>query len=481
MPLNAVDFVPKGPVKSADIQQFFNLFTGVMVDQPITFSNTLNVGGNQGNTTVPLKLYGAPGQTTHLLDLYPDRSSAQPGFGFSALGTFGWGPGGAAPIDTNLSRIGTQGHASDTPGLLVTPQLEVGGNFILDGSLTFPSGSAVADGGNPSTGHSLVQIGTDLAVQDNIYVGFDRLQSLREVRATVMGAAPILAVGTNADPWGSGLGYAEGALVVRGADLPDVINSVAVPFSAHAFAGNWVQINTRFTRVTAGVAWPGVAATIGYDVDASPGAGGWISFMAGKIGVSSIPDPNGALLQVPGAISADHLDGFVRLPNNVQIQAQATDGTYRPLLGLLSDNNVWFSNAGGSLIRFINQAENLELGHFDNAGNMAVLGNVQAATFNGQHLPLSIPATAQIRTGSGIFAGSNVGAGQGSSAGVTFSSPLPGVPSITVTQVQGASDKPFFTLQVEGPSNTGFTVHCQNTGTSTSNCVIDYIAIYGAQ
>ena len=120
MPLTAVNFVNKGPVLHNDLLQFFNLFTGVMVDQPVTFKNTVSVGGGQGNTTVPLKLYGATGQTSHLLDLYVDSTQAQPGWGIAATGVMQWGPGGVAPVDTTLSRVGTQnGHATDTAGLLI--------------------------------------------------------------------------------------------------------------------------------------------------------------------------------------------------------------------------------------------------------------------------------------------------------------------------------------------------------------------------
>ena len=148
MPLDAVNFHPLGPVKSQDMQQYYNLLTGVMVDQPITFRNALSIGGNQGQTTVPLKIYGAAGQNTNLIDLYADRSAAQPGFGFSAIGSFSWGPGGVAPQDTFMSRVALQnGHVSDTPGLLVTPLMEVDGALTVDGLTTLKGG--LASGGGP--------------------------------------------------------------------------------------------------------------------------------------------------------------------------------------------------------------------------------------------------------------------------------------------------------------------------------------------
>src|SRR5215472_7875803 len=120
-----------------------------MVDQPITFKNTVNVGGSQGTTTVPLKLYGAVGQTTHLIDLYQDPTQSQPGWGIAALGAMGWGPSGSGAQDTFLSRIATQnGHASDTAGLLVSPYLEVAGGIGFNGALNFlSSGASIQQGG----------------------------------------------------------------------------------------------------------------------------------------------------------------------------------------------------------------------------------------------------------------------------------------------------------------------------------------------
>lgn len=294
MPLNAVDFVPKGPVKSADINQFFNLFTGVMVDQPVTFSNALNVGGNQGTSTVPLKLYGSVGQTGHLIDLYTDRTQAQPGFGFSALGTFGWGPGGNAPIDTAMART------VPGPGLTISPNLSVSGIIYPQGPIIWPSGASINDAGG-----SVTAIGVHLEVQGNIYVGLDRAQFLNEIRPGEIGLTSRLLV-NGADAEGSGLTYAVGYVQTRGADMTDVAGAYSFPFSAMTFASNWVQFNPTFFKVTAGVGWPGIALLLDYDVDAaSPGIGGRISMMNGKVGIGpNVVAAAGTVLQIFGDASA---------------------------------------------------------------------------------------------------------------------------------------------------------------------------------
>jgi hypothetical protein len=319
MPLNSVDFVPKGPVKSADIQQFFNLFTGVMIDQPVTFSNVLNVGGNQGNTTVPLKIYGASGQTSHLIDLYVDRTQAQPGFGFSATGDFAWGPGGTAAQDTTLSRIGTQNGGADTPGLLIAPALQINGNLALHGSITFPSGAAIADGG----AGGVLNVGVDLAVQSILFVGFDHQQYFNEVGAGLMGVNPTLLIhGANAA--GSGITYANAHLQTRSDDMPDVVGSMTLVTSAYTFAANWLQLNHKFYKVTAGVGWPGVALLLDYDVDSNGGApGGRISMLNGKVGIGpNIVAAGGDQLQVFGPATINGVLSVAGGPNSNSPGAQ---------------------------------------------------------------------------------------------------------------------------------------------------------------
>jgi hypothetical protein len=106
MPLSAVNFVPQGPIKSADLIQFFNLFTGTMTDQPVTFKNTLTVGGNQGVSSAPLRVQGVSAQTANFVEVRLLAADAQPAFIVNPTGTLGWGPGGGTAVDATLSRSG---------------------------------------------------------------------------------------------------------------------------------------------------------------------------------------------------------------------------------------------------------------------------------------------------------------------------------------------------------------------------------------
>ena len=143
MSLNASNFVVKGPIRSLDLKQFVDLFTGVMTDQPVTFKNAVVIGGNQGASTAPLKLIGVTGQAGNLIELYPTTGAPTPTFGFGALGNFAWGPSTPGANDTFLSRVATQnGHVTDTAGLLIEPYLEVKGNVRADG-WTFTNGATI--------------------------------------------------------------------------------------------------------------------------------------------------------------------------------------------------------------------------------------------------------------------------------------------------------------------------------------------------
>jgi hypothetical protein len=114
------------------------------------------------------------------------------------------------------------------------------------------------------------------------------------------------------------------------------------------------------------------------------------------------------------------------------------------------------------------------------SGNMSVSGNVQAASFNGQSLPITIPPMAQIRTGQvnlGVISG-----GQGNQVAVGFSSGMSGTPIVVVSQFMNPGDQSFVWCQAENVTASGFTAHAQNQGSGGStNVTVSYIAVYGAQ
>lgn len=317
MPLNSVDFVPKGPIRSADIQQFVNLFTGVMLDQPVAFKNSLTVGGAQGATTAALSLFGAPNQTSNLLNLYPNPASLTPTFGFAAYGQFGWGAGGQQVQDTFLSRIATQnGHAVDTAGLLITPMLEVP-TLAVDTTLTFVQGNA-----SLSAAGGIVNVATSLQVDSLLYLGVDKAQWLYEVRAGQIMLEYTLSI-NNADAAGSGLTLAPAHLQVRGDNMPDTTGAMILAASFHTFAGNWLQFNPKFFKVVAGQAWPQIALLLDYDVDNNNTAGGRIGMMNQKISLGGIPDPNGTAVQTTGAMT---VNGGITMSPEAAILLWAGDG-----------------------------------------------------------------------------------------------------------------------------------------------------------
>lgn len=317
MPLNSVDFVPKGPIRSADIQQFVNLFTGVMLDQPVAFKNSLTVGGAQGATTAALSLFGAPNQTSNLLNLYPNPASLTPTFGFAAYGQFGWGAGGQQVQDTFLSRIATQnGHAVDTAGLLITPMLEVP-TLAVDTTLTFVQGNA-----SLSAAGGVVSVANSLQVDSLLYLGVDKAQWLYEVRAGQIMLEYTLSI-NNADAAGSGLTLAPAHLQVRGDNMPDTTGAMILAASFHTFAGNWLQFNPKFFKVVAGQAWPQIALLLDYDVDNNNTAGGRIGMMNQKISLGGIPDPNGTAVQTTGAMT---VNGGITMSPEAAILLWAGDG-----------------------------------------------------------------------------------------------------------------------------------------------------------
>jgi hypothetical protein len=333
VPLDTSNFHAQGPVKSTDLMQFYNLFTGVMTDQPVAHSNSVAVGGNQGLTTVPLRVYGAVGQNTNLIDLYADKTQAQPGFGLSAAGRFGWGPGGISPQDTFLSRIGIQSGPTDTPGLFIAPSLTVNGTLTLQaGSLAFSTGQVIG-----ASGTTLTTINPSLQVGTTLYVGNPADASITRTRVGQLNVTNTLLI-NGADAVGAGYTAAQAHLQIKADTLGDPVNSSVNGLSVWTTTPNASQFNVRFVRQTAGNAWPGAALVLAYDVDSSLGIAGSITFLNGRIGIDVMPNPAGATLQVGGSITATTIaaTGAVTIAGDLGVTGSLTVSTNATVTGTLT-------------------------------------------------------------------------------------------------------------------------------------------------
>jgi hypothetical protein len=372
MPLSAINFVTKGPVLHADMLQFYNLFTGVMLDQPVTFKNVLTLGGNQGSSTVPLKLYGAIGQTGHLIDLYADTSQAQPGFGFGANGAFGWGPGGAAPVDTNLSRVGTQnGHASDTAGLLVSPYLEVNGNISATTYLYGNGASITGPGANPLQ----LTLNQDLLVNRNIYL----TNTSERIRYTGVSSAGISVDSTDGSFFGT--------------------SSFNAHLASNAYwdnnAANWLRYRTS------------VAATV---VLASIGTGPY------GFQVLYAPAGTGNITWNPVPLISVNASGQTYHPNQGYSAWYDTGGNPHFGIGMTGDNmmSLWTgpgSNGTNGYLVIANAQNTLRIAQFDNSGNMQ-LGSTGTGALSCGNITMNGAPTLQMGSYGVINIGGAVAYGQ---------------------------------------------------------------------
>jgi len=307
MPLDSTNFYPKGPVLAGDMKQFYDLATGVMLDQPVTYRNVLSVGGNQGLTTVPLKIYGATGQNTNLIDLYADRSAPQPGFGFNAAGAFAWGPGGAAPQDTFLSRIGTQVDATDRPGLLINPDLRVSSTLTVGVSISLPTSGAII---------------------------FGAANRLRGDLSNVTHAQRLLFLGTTSNT-SSVIG-----IIPNGSGTASGFNSYN---SSNPDLASYVQLGMSSTSATLISSHTGTAG----DLPLVMGAG------------------TTARLTIPTAGYATFAGVSVCVPNSSYYAAMDTGGVQRPMLWQDSLNNTVVQAGGANVTRFLNQPVSVEWARFD--------------------------------------------------------------------------------------------------------------------
>jgi hypothetical protein len=104
MPLSAINFYAGGPIKAVDMLQFYNLFTGAMTDQPVTFANALMVGGSQAVGTVPLRVNSVAFGTANIVESRAVPGDTYPVFSVGRDGTVRLGAGGATAQDASVAR-----------------------------------------------------------------------------------------------------------------------------------------------------------------------------------------------------------------------------------------------------------------------------------------------------------------------------------------------------------------------------------------
>lgn len=94
------------PISYLHVLQFFNALTGVMLDQALTFKNTLTVGGGSEATSAnKLTLVGVTSQTGVMLRTLLASGDANPTFQIDKNGKHSWGAGSGSAVDTTLERV----------------------------------------------------------------------------------------------------------------------------------------------------------------------------------------------------------------------------------------------------------------------------------------------------------------------------------------------------------------------------------------
>jgi hypothetical protein len=205
-----------------------------------------------------------------------------------------------------------------------------------------------------------------------------------------------------------------------------------------SLTGN-VTGNVSGSAGTAGSATTAGTATTAQNVSGTVGIGN------GGTGATTAA---GALANL-GAISsssavfsgATTFNGDLQMQNNFALYGRNFAGASYKLLDVDSSNQVNLANIGGGSIRLLNQARNTVLVSVNDAGAMAVSGNVTAPTFNGNLAGNATTATSATTAGSvsGTIAIANGGTGATTASaalsnlgGVGLNAPaFTGVPTIS--------------------------------------------------
>lgn len=350
MPLNAVNFVPlTGRINAADIKQFSDLFTGVMTDQPVSFANTLTVGGSQGAGASPFRINGVTAQTANMVEARALAADVQPLFSIGPTGTLAWGPGASTGTDVSLRR--SAANQLTLTGLAGTPALviPVGGLQVTAGNVgigTAPgsqwgvrvAGTITGSGGNSAMGGRVDPTLTAFANNDSLWglyvnpnfadAGFTGVTHL---------GVEIVSGGLKVTAGNVGIGgapVASSAAVATGSPSSGTIQ-VGFNSSLTGTPGATSEVSGFYANpATQAIAFTATTVAGFHALNPSKGAG------------STITSAYGLLVDGIGAGNTNNYGIFVSAPSGGTGQNRA--------IAIVSDNTAdgsvtWLSGAGGTV------------------------------------------------------------------------------------------------------------------------------------
>lgn len=175
MPLNATNFFPGGPIKAADMLQYYNLFTGVMLDQPVTFANTLQIGGSQSTGSVPFRVSSVAAGTANVIEVRTLPTDANPVLAIARTGPISLGAGGGSALDASLTRSGVNEITASGTFKATTVSVVAGDLTLTAGVLHLGGATGVIAGGTVSTNfNNNANNATNLTITDAGLVSIPR-------------------------------------------------------------------------------------------------------------------------------------------------------------------------------------------------------------------------------------------------------------------------------------------------------------------
>lgn len=389
MPLNATNFVTNGHLIHQDLQQFVDLLTGVMSDQPVTISNTFRATGvaTLGSDVIVAGAikYGTAGTSTTTI--------YSPSAGQIAVTAALQVGGGLTFAPDNSYDIGATGTGRPrniwVGSTLNAPQ------FVASASMTSPLYNVV--NGNerlrlsPAAPQFFVQESTDLACQmwgaqgsgmtyNGYYDGtnWQRYNTANPefgvsvelngffVRSAPAGSGPITAftLGMQVDVNGS-------ATLGRGLLLNQQRSPNQGGITMWTSGGSGGD-TTLFSEGGPVYLWITAAAPTGQLIIQGSSGTGWRGISAGAIQSNA------------GGINANSVGGttatgvawsFAIAPNGSSLAGSNASGVLYALIGTTGDgyNSIWCMQSG---LLFVNSANTVRIGNIDNNGNLSMIGNV---------------------------------------------------------------------------------------------------------